>query len=268
MLKKGFTNYQLKMFALICMVFDHVHYMLAAQIGIPYWFGIIGRLSAPIFIFMTANGMAYTRSRFRYLFRLYAASVIMAVMNSIVNSYFPHPEGAMVINNIFATLFLVGFFIHVIEGLVKSIRAKSWWACAGYSVLTGLPFGLSILLLKAMALGYFQFFKVLFTFVPTPLMVEGGPIFILLGVGFYFVRCSKWKIGVFYSVFSFGLFALYASAGLTFENLFIINYQWLMWLALPLILAYNGKKGRSSKWFFYVFYPAHLYILLGVSRIL
>ena len=38
------------------------------------------------------------------------------------------------------------------------------------------------------------------------------------------------------------------------------NYQWMMIGALPVIWMYNGTKGRSGKWFFYLFYPVH-YIL-------
>lgn len=32
----------------------------------------------------------------------------------------------------------------------------------------------------------------------------------------------------------------------------------LVYLAIPLILFYNGKRGKGSRWFFYIFYPGHL----------
>lgn len=39
-------------------------------------------------------------------------------------------------------------------------------------------------------------------------------------------------------------------------------------LALPLLLAYSGKRGKwNMKYFFYIFYPAHLVILEGIAML-
>ena len=40
-------------------------------------------------------------------------------------------------------------------------------------------------------------------------------------------------------------------------------------LAYPLMKQYNGQKGKAAwlKWFFYLYYPAHL-VLVGIIRIL
>ncbi|MCT4687170.1 TraX family protein [Vallitalea sp.] len=39
------------------------------------------------------------------------------------------------------------------------------------------------------------------------------------------------------------------------------NEQWLMVLALPFMVLYNGKRGGKCKYFFYLFYPIHIYVL-------
>ena len=42
--------------------------------------------------------------------------------------------------------------------------------------------------------------------------------------------------------------------------------QWFMVLALPLMLRYDGKRGRSFKYFFYIFYPAHTFLLFYLGN--
>lgn len=45
--------------------------------------------------------------------------------------------------------------------------------------------------------------------------------------------------------------------------------QTLSLLAVPLLLLYSGKRGKwNMKYFFYIFYPAHLVILQGIQMLL
>ncbi len=43
-----------------------------------------------------------------------------------------------------------------------------------------------------------------------------------------------------------------------------------IFLAIPLLLCYDGTLGghRGMKWLFYLFYPAHLFILGILERVL
>lgn len=268
MFEKGLNSYQLKIIALICMVFDHIHYMFSAQIGVPYWFGIIGRIAAPIFIFMTANAMHYTRNRKIYLIRLYLFFCLMSIGNGIANTYFPHPKETMLIANIFSTLFMISFYIYTIDGLIKSIKEKKYAYTVGYIFAGFLPVISGMIALALISNDMIEIFKVYFTLVPSLIFVEGGPLFVIMGLIFYYSRNSKFLLSLFYILLSGFIFYSSAKIEISFKNLIEMNYQWTMIFALPLILSYNNEKGRSQKWLFYIFYPAHLYIFLAISRLI
>ena len=57
--------------------------------------------------------------------------------------------------------------------------------------------------------------------------------------------------------------------GLVFLGLSTDAIQCLALLALPLLYAYNGKRGKLNlKYFFYIFYPTHLVVLEGIAMLM
>ena len=42
------------------------------------------------------------------------------------------------------------------------------------------------------------------------------------------------------------------------------EWPWVL-IAFPLLLLYNGKRGKQNKYFFYAFYPAHLILIYLIS---
>lgn len=45
--------------------------------------------------------------------------------------------------------------------------------------------------------------------------------------------------------------------------------QWLAFLSVPLLLAYNGQRGKTNMGkFFYWYYPAHLVVIYGISLLI
>ena len=57
--------------------------------------------------------------------------------------------------------------------------------------------------------------------------------------------------------------------GLIFLGLSTDAIQCLALLALPLLYAYNGRRGKLNlKYFFYIFYPTHLVLLEGIAMLM
>lgn len=59
---------------------------------------------------------------------------------------------------------------------------------------------------------------------------------------------------------AFGLAALSLQSG---------GIQWLGLLSLPLLALYNGQRGKANlKYLFYIYYPAHLVAIYGLSLLI
>lgn len=268
-LKKGLDSYQLKLIALILMTFDHTEQAFKGIIGTPLWFNILGRLVAPIFVFMLAQGMHYTRDRVKYISRLYIASVLMNIGNIFINKFTPQAMGYTVSNNIFASMFLIAFFIYCGGKIKENIKGKNYTRGLLYIGLLLIPLIINIILIISKLPDSSLIVKVVTNFIPLFLFVEGGPFIVLLGIGFYIFRKSKFKIAIFYILYVFVFFSI---GGIfdptwTFWRIFD-DIQWFMIFAVIPILMYNNKKGKggkAAKYLFYIYYPAHIYILTWIG---
>lgn len=275
LLKKGLNSFQLKMLALILMTFDHIAYFLGDILPIPNWFHLIGRISAPLFLFIVANGFRYTHNRISYMLRLYFWSVAMSIGNFIANRYFPLKNGSIVVNNIFAAMFLIVFLLYFIEKLRKEIKDKNWGRAGAALAAVLLPFIAGGILIGLMFSEKLMdrpvgmlIMNLTSTFLPTPFLVEGSIFWVILGIAFYYCLDHKVILGILYTALSGFFLASALPEGLTAVNLFVLNNQWFMILALPFILLYNKKKGPGMKYLFYVYYPAHVYFLVFLARAL
>ena len=57
--------------------------------------------------------------------------------------------------------------------------------------------------------------------------------------------------------------------GFALSQMFTVYCDWMGgFLAAPLLLCYNGQRGRGYRHFFYAFYPAHIYLLYALSWLL
>jgi hypothetical protein len=248
-----------KIAGLILMTADHLHQMLIAQ-GAPGWLSWFGRPVAVMFMFLTAEGFFYTRRKRRYMLQLLGGSLLMSLMNQLLPAAMPM-EYITLTNNIFGTLFMAAFYMWILdcfrEGFKEKRAAKILGAAGGFL----LPLALGIAMLLAVQ-NENRIAALILLFIPNILSVEGGFALVLLGAAFYMLR--KRRLIQAALVLAAGALNWYFSRTSPDAG----NFQWLMVFAVIPMLLYNGKRGRGGKYFFYAYYPAHIYILYCAAWLL
>jgi hypothetical protein len=248
----------IKVIGLILMVMDHLHQMFASQ-GIPIWFNWLGRPVAAMFLFLCAEGYYYTRSKKIYILRLLGAFILMNFVNWGLNRLL-YVENVALINNIFGTLFMSAFYMLMIDLFRKGLKEKKpgriLRAAGGFL----LPIIAGFVLVSLLFNGAPKLIVTLLLFlIPSPLTVEGGFLLVIIGILFYLLRKYPWA-QVLVPVAA-GLFALFTNLDATG----IHDAQWLMFTAALPIFLYNGRRGWGGKYFFYAFYPAHIYLFYLIA---
>ena len=130
--KKGLDGTQLKTIALVLMVLDHIHYFFEFTGCIPTVFSMLGRLSAPLFLFCTVEGFAHTHDRKRYFIRIWAIGAAMAALEffMIYAKAFRRGDGFYPQNAIFQDLVLLCIVWQGIDWLREKKFAKGIGAIA------------------------------------------------------------------------------------------------------------------------------------------
>ncbi|MDR2178294.1 MAG: conjugal transfer protein TraX [Treponema sp.] len=239
----------IKVAGVILMTADHLHQMFIAQ-GAPGWLGWFGRPVAAMFLFLCAEGFYYTRDKRRYMLQLLGGFLLMTAMNRILSIAMPM-EDVNLINNIFGTLFMAAFYMWILDrfraGLKEKSPAKILSAIGGFL----LPLLVSLALLLALQATN-RTAALILMFIPNPLFVEGGFILVFMGTLFYALR--NYRIAQAALILAIGAVSWYTASDAG-------DVQWLMVFAVIPLFLYNGKRGKGGKYFFYIFYPAHIYLL-------
>lgn len=241
------SAFGLKMTAAALMLLDHIGLYFPAA---PVWFRWLGRGAYPLFLFCMGWSYHHTRSRRKFLLRLYRMGVFMTFFGLFLDARFPSP-GGYGNHNIFVPMFLTGLVISVVERFQKDPR-QGGRLLAALALMQALGRSLPALLPAARRFSG----DVLTGLAPNLAVNEFGFAFIALGAAMYFLREDRGRLCAVYL-----LFCLWQFSAADLEG-----PQWMMVLALPLMLQYNGRRGRGWKWFFYLFYPAHTALLFLLQQ--
>lgn len=228
-LKTNLDTNLLKLIAIISMAVDHVGTVFFPEYPVFRW---IGRLAFPIFCYCMTVGLLYTRDLKKYLLRLAAFAVISQPF--YVLAFHLHDWQTEWSNmNIFFTLFVSQL------AMCGWIRRK-WW-----------------LLIGCLALLMFLNFD----------YGANGLIMMLI---FYLLRDRPAWGAALYVLF--WLPALWGGDLADPRSLVIGGHavNWTIFGVLPVLLIYLPTKSglKIPKWFFYIFYPAHLFAIFAARLIL
>lgn len=232
---------QLKLIAIIAMTVDHIAWAMFDGYPtalLPLVMHIIGRLTCPIMCYFIAEGYHYTRNINKYTFRLFAFAFV---------SHFAY---------IFASNDFVDFksFIPFYYGNFLNQTSVMW----------SLAWGLLMLRIadsKNIKSIYKVLLVILICIITLPSDWSCIAALCIMAIGTNrgdFRKQMSWMIFyvALYSLVYF--FAIDKAYGIL---------QMGVVLSIPVIAMYNGKRGKNPKinkfmkWFFYIFYPLHLFVI-------
>jgi len=239
------------------MLIDHVGASIFPASVYPFgiYLRLIGRLAMPIFAWCIAQGAIHTRSRVKYLLRMAVMALsVQAVYYMFEKSFHLYIPvvwflSLVIIFTLRDFIFALGLLNKKQSGQnspalpAKGGEAKNYSLIALRAVLFIMAFAGTYLFCRYFEVDY-GFAGVLF------------PVF-----GALTNRPTDNKL-----MFAFGFAALTLIA---YSSPSGIPLQYFSIAAVIPVLLYNGRRGSARlKWFFWVFYPAHLAVILLIARLL
>lgn len=232
----------LKIIAALSMLIDHIGVILLPDVAI---LRIIGRIAFPIYAFMIAEGCAYTKNKLWYFLTVFILGVSCQI------AYYFYDGGMdMGILITFSLSILVIYALQYLKEALFAAESNRSKQCAA------LLFFLSAIAGVYFLNGYFE--------------IDYGfwgcmtPVFASVfrrtrsNLSPYWKRFDDLPVHVF--MLGIGLVIVACASG---------GRQPYSLLAIPFLMLYSGKRGeKKMKAFFYIFYPAHLFILECVSLLL
>ena len=230
----------LKYIAVVCMVIDHAAWAFVPTATIlGQLLHTVGRLTAPIMCFFVAEGYYHTRNRKRYFTRMAVFAVISAV-----------PYAFFCADGNWTAAFSRFYDLGMIYTLTLGLAAVIIWKSDTEEPIRLLAVAVLVFL---SVFGDWQFAGVLWVLAFAVFRDEPkkrDTAFCAISV-----FMALWISVQYYPTMGLGCLRETAC-------------QFGTLLALPLLHLYNGERGNQPKWFFYIFYPAHLLVLGYLCRFL
>ena len=237
MQKIKLKGFQMKLLMACLMVLDHIAYFIPEN-----WvmiFHVVTRVVGVWFAYTAVEGFMYTSNLRKYSTRLFSWAAIMFAGNYLLTFMF-EDRGIAIQNNIFLTL-AIGVFM--LTALTR-MKNKIWgFICSVILLVIGI------------------------------LIAEGGMVILPFMLITYFTYSKNKYRNIGYLCLSLVLFLMsFVNYGdvLTTIKMLAFNSDFMFIFVIPFLYMYDGKRGSKSKfakYFFYVFYPAHLWVITTIAYI-
>ena len=237
--KFGLTANQLRLFALLFMLLDH---MWATVISGNLWMTCVGRLAFPIFAFQISEGFVHTSNVKRYAKRLLLFALIAEIpFNLMLSASWIYPFH----QNVLFTLLLGLGAVYALDRARRQGGTKAAAKGIGLALLCVLGGAVTFVDYGAMGVATVILFYLCRGF-------RGAKLCQLIGL--VFINCY-----------------MISGMDLPFTLLgheFFFPMQSIAVGSLVFIWLYNGRKGHSSKamqYAAYAFYPVHALVLYLIA---
>ena len=240
------SSFVIKIIAIISMLFDHTNDVFIGHLSV---FNLIGRIAFPLFSFQLVVGYTYTHNIKKYISRMFIFALISQIPYSIFIYIY---TGTYFELNIFFTLATSLICMYILSSKNINIYLKLLYISICLIIAYYLKFDYSI----------FGILYPLFVFVFYPFQEKFGKNRFSLSEN----NKNTNKNSIIKLLF-FIAGTLTLSIVKYIKLIPLISTSWFIGLVLftfiPAIIMifFNGKKGPSLKYIFYIFYPAHLLLL-------
>ncbi len=233
--KRGLNSNRIKLIAITAMTIDHVTWLLFPGFQRIWWvlcLHVIGRLTAPIMWFFIAEGFHHTRNVKKYILRLFTFAIISHFAYNFAGGIPFIPTGWF---NMTSVMWSLAWSV-VLMVIFTTDKIPDWAKYILIVIICIVSFPSDWSTIAAMC-----------------------PVFLYLHRGDFKKQSVSMLIWT----------AMYAIVYFLFMDKVYGILQMCTLLSLPLLGQYNGERGKwkGMKWLFYVYYPAHLFII-GIIRVL
>ena len=262
---KGLSCFDLKCIGIICMTLDHIDQYIISSVNLSP-LRLIGRMAAPCFLYVTVQGITHTNNRIKYALRLYISHLLISIVTFLLMRVVKKPFGSHDQFSILSTFLYVVVFVIIIE------RFKE----ASVNGLTKRRFSSVLLLIVTIVFPVAVLpitinQDVLFRgLLPNILTLPYSPVFVLMGLCWYFVKDKSKQMLILAGFSSLSLVGaiLFSRLKVWLFMDYFNHKQFLMILFLPCILLYSGQRGKDSRWFFYIYYPVHIFVFMFIGQLM